>query len=158
MRRQVDRGQVKGQGKKNRGFEDLNAWQLAGRLMNECHQLADGLPGKERYDLAPQIRRSSKRVMANIAVGYGRYHYLDRLRFFCFARGSLNDTINHTIIASDLKYIDAPRAKELYELGREAERTFDGYINQVRRQREGSEICGDKYINAFDETLESSPE
>jgi len=60
-----------------KGFEDLKAWQLARRLMVECHKLADGLLSKERYDLAPQIRRSSKSVMANIAEGYGRYHYLD---------------------------------------------------------------------------------
>jgi four helix bundle protein len=53
-----------------KGFEDLKAWQLARRLMVECHRLADGLPSKERHDLAPQIRRSSKSVMANIAEGY----------------------------------------------------------------------------------------
>jgi four helix bundle protein len=143
---------------KNRGFEDLKAWQLARQLMNECHQLADGLPAKERYDLASQIRRSSKSVMANIAEGYGRYHYLDRLRFFYFARGSLNETVNHVITASDLSYVDAPRARELYELGREAERTLNGYINHVRRQKEGSEAYGTKYIPAPGETLESSAE
>ncbi|MFQ6102541.1 MAG: four helix bundle protein, partial [Anaerolineae bacterium] len=27
------------------------------------------------------VRKSSKSVMANIAEGYGRYHYLDKLRF-----------------------------------------------------------------------------
>ncbi|NIV36007.1 MAG: four helix bundle protein, partial [Anaerolineae bacterium] len=48
------------------------------------------LPQTERYDLAPQMHRSSKSVMANIAEGYGRYHYLDRLRFFYIARGSLD--------------------------------------------------------------------
>lgn len=152
MSEQVD----KGQGRKNRGFEDLKAWQLARRLMNECHQVADGLPAKERYDLASQIRRSSKSVMANIAESYGRYHYLDRLRFLYFARGSLNETINHVITASDLGFFDAPRAKALYELGREAERTLNGFFNHVRRQKEGSETYGDKYLKAPDETLEPS--
>lgn len=141
---------------KNRGFEDLKAWQLARRLMKECHEMAKGLPREEKYDLADQIRRSSKSVMANISEGYGRYHYLDRLRFFYFARGSLNETINHIITASDLQYIDAPRARELYELGREAERTLNGYINHVRRQKEGSETYGNKYIPSPDETPESA--
>ena len=64
------------------GFQDLKCWQLARRLMIEAHKVAAQLPPTERYDLAPQMRRSSKSVMANIAEGYGRYHYLDRLRFF----------------------------------------------------------------------------
>ena len=34
-----------------RGFEDLMAWQLARRLMIECHKMADTLPAHERYDL-----------------------------------------------------------------------------------------------------------
>ena len=42
--------------------------------------------------------------MANIAEGYGRYHYLDSLRFFYIARGSLTETISHIITAHDLKY------------------------------------------------------
>jgi hypothetical protein len=56
----------------NRGFEDLKTWQLARHLMIECHKLAALLPTVERFDLASQIRRSSKSTMANIAEGYGR--------------------------------------------------------------------------------------
>ncbi len=77
MKRQAKNGETVG-----KGFEDLKAWQLARRLMIECHKVADSLPAKERYDLALQMRRSSKSVMANIAEGYGRYHYLDSLRFY----------------------------------------------------------------------------
>jgi four helix bundle protein len=80
-----------------KGFEDLRAWQLARQLMVECHKVANVLPIKERYDLTAQIRRSSKSVMANIAEGYGRYHYLDSLRFYYIARGSLEETINHIV-------------------------------------------------------------
>ena len=141
-----------------KGFEDLKAWQLARQLMIECHKVADALPAKERYDLAPQMRRSSKSVMANIAEGYGRYHYLDSLRFYYIARGSLNETINHTITAHDLAYIDGTRFQELYDLGREAERTLNGYIGYVRRLKTGSEAYGDKYILAADETPTSPGE
>jgi four helix bundle protein len=77
--------------------------------MIECHKVANVLPTKERYDLTSQIRRSSKSVMANIAEGYGRYHYLDSLRFYYIARGSLEETISHIITAHDLAYIDNAR-------------------------------------------------
>ena len=126
--------------------------------MVECHKLADGLPPKERYDLAPQTRRSSKSVMANIAEGYGRYHYLDSLRFYYIARGSLEETISHIITAHDLAYITDTRFRELYDLGREAERTLNGYINYVRKLKTGSEAYGDQYIRASDERLRSPEE
>ena len=141
MKRQNKDGEVVG-----KGFEDLKAWQLARRLMIECHQLADALPAVERYDLASQIRRSSKSVMANIAEGYGRYHYLDSLRFYYFARGSLDETINHIITAHDLRYINDHRYQEVYDLGRETERTLNGYIAYIWRQKQGRQQYGDQVI------------
>jgi four helix bundle protein len=130
----------------NKGFEDLKAWQLARQLMIECHELANRLPAFERHDLVSQIRRSSKSVMANIAEGYGRYHYLDSLRFFYFARGSLTETISHIITAHDLKYTDAEQHQALYDLGREAERTLNGYINFTWKQQQGRSHYGERYI------------
>lgn len=128
------------------GFEDLQCGQLARQLMQECHQLADALPAKERYDLASQIRRASKSGMANISEGYGRYHYLDSLRFYYFARGSINETMNHIITAHDLHYIDQERFHELYELGRETERTLNGYISYIRRRQQGVAEYGNTLV------------
>ena len=130
----------------NKGFEDLKAWQLARRLMIECHKLAAALPATERFDLAPQIRKSSKSVMANIAEGYGRYHYLDCLRFYYIARGSLTETINHIITAHDLDYMDDQRFQELYDLGREAERALNGYIAYVWKQQQGQAHYGTRLV------------
>ena len=84
--------------------------------------------------------------MANISEGYGRYHYLDSLRFYYFARGSINETINHIITAHDLHYIDQERFHELYELGRETERTLNGYISYIRRRQQGVAEYGNTLI------------
>jgi four helix bundle protein len=138
----------------SKGFEDLRAWQLARQLMIACHELANRLPAFERYDLASQIRRSSKSVMANIAEGYGRYHYLDSLRFFYYARGSLTETISHILTAHDLKYTSDPPHQELYELSRETERTLNGYINYLWKQQQGRNHYGERYIaEVSDNTL-----
>ncbi len=128
-------------------FEDLKVWQLARRLMNECHKLTQGFPREEKYDLTSQIRRSSKSVMANIAEGYGRYHYVDKLRFFYYARGSLTETINHIITAHDLHYTDDSQHAELYNLGKEIEMILNGYINYLWKQKEGQDTFGSKIIS-----------
>jgi hypothetical protein len=41
----------------------------------------------------------------------------------------------------------------LYDLGREAERTLNGYISYVRKLKTGCETYGDKYITTSDEAV-----
>ena len=130
------------------GFQDLKCWQLARRLVIEAHEVAAQLPSIERNDLASQMCRSSKSVMANIAEGYGRYHYLDKLRFFYIARGSLDETINHLITCFDLAYISESRFSELHDLAQEAHRTLNGYIGYVRKQQQGVKEFGRTVVRA----------
>ena len=131
-------------GSDGRGFEDLKAWQLAHRLMLECHALAKRFPPEERYDLVQQLRRASKSVGNNIAEGYGRYHYLEKIRFCYFARGSLNEAISELLQARDLSYISPGQFEAAYQLARETERTLNGYIDYVRQCREGRDLFGDR--------------
>jgi four helix bundle protein len=124
------------------GFQDLRCWQLARQLVINVHKVAARLPSIERYDLASQMRRSSKSVMANVAEGYGRYHYLDKLRFFYIARGSLDETISHIITCLDLQYITEARFHELHNLAQETHRTLNGYIGYIRKQQQGIKEFG----------------
>ena len=68
--------------KGKRGFEDLECYQLALEVMAKIHAFSKTLPPDEKYDLYIQIRRSSKGVTGNIGEAYGRYHYLDSLRYY----------------------------------------------------------------------------
>lgn len=129
-----------------RGFEDLKCYCLALDVMVNAHQLAKSLPANEKYDLVSQMRRSSKSVSANIAEGYGRYHYLDTLRFYSIARGSLNETLSHFITAQTLGYIEEDYFEQVHQLTREAEKTLNGLMNYVRKQKNGIEQYGDRVI------------
>ena len=119
------------------GFEDLDAYKLAMDVMVNAHELARHLPAYEKHDLAEQIRRSSKSVLANIAEGYGRYHYLDSLRYYAIARGELNETLSHFIVAKALHYIEADYFNQIHALIRQTESALNGFMNYVRRQKAG---------------------
>src|SRR5689334_140344 len=94
------------------GFEGMKVWQKAYALMLDVHgKLLPLLPKDEKYDLADQVRRSSKSIGANIAEGYGRYYYGDNVRFCYNARGSLDETANHLRVCLDLGYCP----KDLYQ-------------------------------------------
>jgi four helix bundle protein len=130
-----------------RGFEDLDCYKLALEVMANIHAFSKTLPADEKFDLYAQIRRSAKGVTGNIGEGYGRYHYLDSLRFYSIARGELNETLARLIDAKVLNYINQPEFEALYKLIRQAEQTLNGYMNYVRRQRSGSQEYGDKSVN-----------
>lgn len=132
--------------KGKRGFEDLDCYELALDVMANAHKVADVLPSKEKYDLSQQIRRASKSISANIAEGYGRFHYLDTLRFYSIARGSLNETLSHFITAKSLGYIEQDYFESVYDLTRQAEKTLNGLMNYVRRQRTGNKLYGDRTV------------
>jgi len=88
--------------------------------------------------MATQVRASAKSITANIAEGYGRYHYLDSLKFYSNARGSLNETLSHYINACVLNYIEQPHFEAHYNLMRQAEKALNGYMNFVRKQSDKS--------------------
>ena len=130
-----------------RGFEDLDCYQLALEVMAKIHTFSKTLPPDEKFDMYSQIRRSAKGITGNIGEAYGRYHYLDSLRFYSIARGELNETLAHLIDAKVLNYIDQENFEELYKLIRITEQTLNGYMNYIRRQKTGSQEFGDKAVH-----------
>ena len=135
-----------------RGFEDLECYQLALEVMAKIHSFSKTLPSYEKHDLYAQIRRASKGVTANIAEAYGRYHYLDSLHYYSIARGELNETLAHLINARVLQYIDQADFESLYQFIRHNEKTLNGFMSHVRRQRAGAQEFGNKRMS------EGSPE
>jgi len=129
-----------------RGFEDLECYKLGLNVIVAVYKMVASLPPEEKFDLAVQARRSSKSVTANIAEGYGRYHYLDSLYKYSIARGELNETLSHVMNARTLGYIDQTMFESLYSLIRETEQTLNGYRAYVQRQRAGSKEYGDKAV------------
>lgn len=87
-------------------FDELEVWKKARALKNEIFQLVQTFPANEKFRLTDQLIRSSRSVCAQIAEGHGRRTNPDRIRFCIIARGSLRETLNHLIDASDNTYIN----------------------------------------------------
>src|SRR4051812_3061278 len=114
-----------------RGFEDLECYQLAMQVLREAYHVGSILPSHEKYNLADQLRRAAVSGVLNIAEGYGRYHYLDCLRFYYIARGSITEVLSALITCNELKYTVNELVKQR-ELCSSALRSLNGYIRYVR--------------------------
>jgi four helix bundle protein len=129
------------------GFEGLEVWQKAHALMLFVHQrIAPCLPSEEKWDLAAQIRRSSKSIGANIAEGHGRFYFQDNVRFCYNARGSLAETIQHLMVARDLKYITSAMYDEGRALADQVYRLLNGYIAYLKQRKIGEHEPGANLI------------
>jgi four helix bundle protein len=127
-------------------YEELRCYQLATALLKASHRLAKHLPDCEKYNLASQLRRAALSTILNIAEGYGRFHFPDKLRFFYYARGSLFETPSGFIAAHAVGYIDDEQIAWARETTAQAGIALNGYINHIRRQKQGAETFGDKHI------------
>ena len=131
--------------KEMRGFEDLECYQLAMKAFREGYKVASHLPAEEKYNLADQLRRASASIILNIAEGYGRYHYLDSLRFYYIARGSLMEVLSALIACDERKYTQGELSQQR-ELCHSALRSLNGYIRYVRSQQQGKQEYGDRAV------------
>jgi four helix bundle protein len=131
--------------KEMRGFEDLECYQLAMDVFREGYRVASLLPSEEKYNLADQLRRASTSILLNIAEGYGRYHYLDSLRFYYFARGSIMEVLS-ALIACDIQKYTQGEISNQRELCHTALRSLNGYIRYVRSQQQGKQEFGERAL------------
>ncbi len=98
------------------------------------------LPDFEKYELASQIRRASVSLTNNIAEGYGRYHYLEQLKFLFQARGSLRELIDDLNVCEDEQYLTKSEVIDLKSQAKEAQRLISGYARYLRGRKFGSSL------------------
>ena len=120
-------------------FEGLACWQEARRLrILIARKIVKELPFEERRRLADQLLRAARSTTANIAEGYGRYHFRDNYRFCAQARGSCFEVLDHLITAVDEDLL----TEEMLAEGRAAVVTsvkvLNGYMAYLKR-RAGSD-------------------
>ncbi len=116
-------------------YESLEMWKVACEIRQEVKVLSQSFPESEKFKLTDQIIRSSRSVTANIAEGYGRYHYSDSVKFFYQARGSMSETLDHLILACEEKYIQQSVLDLLRLKIRSFFRLLNGYIKYKKKKK-----------------------
>ena len=101
------------------GLERLEVWRKAKEFALAVYrEVLPQFPVEEKWALNQQIRRSVQSIPANIAEGYGRYYYQDNVRFCYIARGSLEETLSHLVLAHELNYISTNTYELLVKMAR----------------------------------------
>lgn len=88
-----------------RGFKDLHAWQEGHKLVLLIYEVTQKFPREEVFGITNQMRRAVVSVTSNIAEGFGRQGYKEKIQFYYLAQGSLIELKNQIIVARDITYL-----------------------------------------------------
>jgi four helix bundle protein len=114
-----------------RSFEDLDVWKVGREIRKDLYQLANQFPKHEQYCLSQQLRTAAVSLTANIAEGYGRFHFKENVQFCRIARGSAYELLDHLIACNDLGYLDESQHKDLREELLRFIQLVNGYIRSI---------------------------
>ena len=117
-------------------FRDLDTWKRCREIRRKMWTLCKSFPGEEKYRLSDQMIRASRSSTANIAEGYGRFHFQENIQFCRQARGSLYELIDHVLVAEECEYIDNALAEGLIDEIKTSIIVLNGYIKYLKTRKE----------------------
>lgn len=114
-------------------FTDLQAWQEGHKLVILIYQITEQCPQSEMFGSTNQIRRAVTSITANIAEGFSRFSYKDRVRFYYQSRGSISEVENFLLIIKDLKFISIEDFNESWSQCEKVASIVNGLINSTKK-------------------------
>lgn len=113
-------------------FTDLRVWQEGHKLVLLIYKLTKSFPKVETYSLVDQMRRAVASITANIAEGFGRQGYKEKIQFYYIAKGSLTEVKNFVLIAKDVGYLSEEDFKILIEQANAVDQLLQGLIRKSK--------------------------
>ena len=119
---------------KVKNFYDLKVWQDAHGVTIEIYKVTKNFPKEEQFGLISQIRRAASSITANIAEGFGRFHYKDKIKFYQQARGSAMEVQDHLFLSKDLGYLNNDLANNLFDEINIVIKEINGLVSSINNQ------------------------
>lgn len=113
-------------------FENLNVWRTSHDLVLKIYKVTKSFPQDEKFRLGDQLRRSSSSVPTNIVAGNARAHKKEYIQFLYLAKGSLEETKYHLLLAKDLGYVKENIYTNLNVKCNEIGRMISGLIKHLK--------------------------
>jgi len=117
--------------KKIESFEDLDVYRLAEDLGDQVWDIVSSWPNFPQNSLGYQLVKSADSIGANIAEGFGRFHFAENKQFVRISRGSLYETRHWLRRAYKRDLLKELEIKELRGLLDELAPRLNAYIKSI---------------------------
>ena len=109
-------------------LETLEVYNLSRELSRLAWDVYIGLELDQKIIIGQQYVKSTDSVGANIAEGYGRFHYLDKIKFYYNARASLFETIHWAEVLKERNLIDEEKYNTFMDKAEVVRVKLNGWI------------------------------
>ena len=107
---------------------------MAEELEIGVYRILKNFPKEEKYTSVDQIKRSSAAVSNNIAEGYVRHSYQEKIRYLYIAKGEAEETKRNIIRSGKKELLDQSVANELADKYTGLLKAISGYIKFLKEQ------------------------
>jgi len=113
-------------------FTDLHTWQEGHKLVLSIYTHTKNFPREEQFGLTSQIRRASVSITSNIAEGFSRNSFKEKLQFYAISLGSVTEVQNQLMIAKDVGYVPTPVFYDLHAQSIVVSKLLNGLIKKTK--------------------------
>jgi len=116
-------------------LDKLEVYQLSRELSKIGWRIYGKLDWQEKRMAGDDFVESTDSVGANIAEGYGRFHYLDKAKFYYNARGSLLESRHWLDLLDERGKIEKEERVDYMRCYRNLRPVLNGLIRSVFKQK-----------------------
>ncbi len=113
-------------------FTDLNAWKEGHKLVLMIYNVTKNFPREELFGLVSQLRRCAVSITSNIAEGFSRQSYKEKINFYSTALGSVTELQNQILVAKDVCYLSQEKFQEIAEQSVIVHKLINGLIKYLK--------------------------
>ncbi len=117
---------------KIKSFTDLDAWKEGHKLVLMVYKITRVFPKEETFSLVIQMRRCVVSVTSNIAEGFSRQSYKEKLQFYSVAQGSVTELQNQLLVARDIGCVARDKFNETAEQTVKVHKIINGLIKSSK--------------------------
>ena len=114
-------------------LDDLEIYKEAMRIGDVVWTLVEPWHYFAKDTIGKQLVRSTDSVAANLAEGYGRFHFADNKRFCYYSRDSLREALTWLTKAKERSLLSEDRFSELTKDITILRKRLDSYIKSIGR-------------------------
>src|SRR3989344_6182766 len=116
------------------GLENLKIYQMAESLEIDVYKILKSFPKEERYGSIDQIKRSSAATANNIAEGYTRHSYAEKIRYMYIAKGEAEETKRNLLRSAKKGFVGELVANGLSHRYTDLLKAISGYIGFIKKK------------------------
>ena len=117
-------------------LKDLEIYKLARELSSRGWEIYESLSWQDKKTIGDQFIRAIDSIGANIAEGYSRYHYLDRIKFYYTSRASLAESCDHRLgLLYERKKINSENYDKIRDIKRELLMKLNNFIKVTYKNK-----------------------